>query len=70
MAKSPSVYKKIELVGTSKKSFSDAVQNAVTRASDSVHGMGWFEVSELRGRLDEGKVSEYQATVKIGFKLD
>jgi flavin-binding protein dodecin len=68
-AKTP-VHKKIEVVGTSEKSFADAAQNAVTRASKSVRGLEGFEVVELRGRIDGGKIAQYQATVKIGFKLD
>src|SRR5262245_18193037 len=46
---SPSVHKKIEVVGTSEKSFADAAANAVARASKSVRGLEWFEVTELRG---------------------
>ncbi len=70
MAKSPSIHKKIEIVGTSAKSFADAAQNAVTRASKSVRHMEWFEVTELRGRIDGAKIDEYQVTMKIGFKLE
>lgn len=70
MARSPSVHKKIEVVGTSAKSFADAAQNAVSRASKSVRGLEWFEVTELRGRCDGSKIDEYQVTVKIGFKLE
>jgi len=70
VAKSASVHKKIELVGTSKKSFDDAAQNAVKRASKSVRNMGWFEVTELRGRIDGAMIGEYQVTLKIGFKLE
>jgi dodecin len=70
MAKPPSVHKKIELVGTSKKSFADAAQTAVARASKSVRNMNWFEVTELRGRIDGAKIDEYQVTLKIGFKLE
>ena len=63
-------YKKIEIVGTSKSSFSDAVRDAIERASKTVKNMGWFEVVESRGRIDGGKVAEYQVTLKIGFKLE
>jgi len=69
-AKSPSVHKKIEVVGTSMKSFADAADAAVRRAGKSVRAMEWFEVVELRGRIDGGKIGEYQATLKIGFKLE
>ncbi len=70
MAKGPSVHKKIEVVGTSSKSFADAAQTAVTRAAKSVRGLEWFEVTELRGRVGGDKIEEYQVTVKIGFKLE
>ncbi len=63
-------YKKIEIVGTSPKSFADAASNAVEKAAETVHGMSWFEVAELRGAIKDGKVSEYQATLRIGFKID
>ena len=63
-------YKLIELVGVSKKSFADACDQAVKKAAKSIHGMSWFEVSQLRGKIEDGKISAYQATVKVGFKLD
>jgi flavin-binding protein dodecin len=64
------VYKKIEVTGTSTKSLEEAVENAVERAAKTVHKLRWFEVVETRGRIDEGKVAEWQVTVKIGFALD
>ncbi len=67
---SDATYKKIELVGKSPKSFSEAVANAVTKAAKTLHNLDWFEVVEQRGRIVDGKVSEYQVTVKIGFRLD
>jgi len=70
MPKLPAVHKKIEIVGTSKKSFSDATRNAVARAAKSVRHMEWFEVTELRGRIDGAGIDEYQVTLKIGFKLE
>jgi dodecin len=70
MPKSPSVHKKIEIVGTSKESFADAARNGVAKASQTVHNLEWFEVTELRGRIDGAKIGEFQVTMKIGFKLD
>lgn len=64
------VYKKVELVGVSPKSFEDAVKNAVEKASETLHGMAWFEVTEQHGRITEGKVVEYQAVIKVAFKVD
>lgn len=64
------VYKKIEVVGTSKKSFADAAQSAVEEAARTVKGMSWFEVAEMRGSIKNGQISEFQVTVKIGFKVE
>jgi flavin-binding protein dodecin len=63
-------HKKVEVVGTSDESFAKAANNAVSKASESLHNLEWFEVSELRGRIRDGKVAEYQVALKIGFKLD
>lgn len=63
-------FKKIEVVGTSTKSFSDAVSNGIAKAAQSVHGMSWFEVVEQRGSVADGKVQQYQVTVRIGFRVD
>jgi dodecin len=63
-------FKKIEVVGTSSKSFSDAVNNAIVKASQTVHGMSWFEVAEQRGSIVDGKVQQYQVTIRIGFRVD
>jgi len=64
------VYKKIELTGTSTASLEDAVENAIARSSKSVRNMRWFEVVETRGRIDDGKVAEWQVTLKVGFAVD
>ena len=64
------VYKKIEVVGTSQGGVDEAINNAVTKASKTVHHMRWFEVSEIRGRVDKGTVAEFQVTLRIGFRLD
>ena len=63
-------YKKIELVGTSTVSFSEAVKTAIAEASHSMRHMSWFEVVEQRGMIKEGKVAEYQAVVKVGCKME
>lgn len=64
------VYKKIEIVGISQKSFEDAISSAVEKASKSLHGLAWFEVTEQHGKITEGKITEYQAIIKVAFKLD
>jgi len=63
-------YKLVEIVGTSSKSISDAVSSGVERASKTLRNVDWFEVTEMRGRVDNGKVSQFQVTMKIGFRLD
>jgi flavin-binding protein dodecin len=63
-------FKVIELVGTSPASFAEAVRAAVAEAAKTVRNMAWFEVVEERGRIDEGKVVEFQVTIKVGFKLE
>ncbi len=63
-------YKKIEIVGTSAVSFAEAVKEAVQEASQSVRHMDWFEVVEMRGRIANGAVAEFQVTLRIGFKLE
>lgn len=63
-------FKAIEIVGTSETSLTNALDNAIDRASDTIENMGWFEVEEQRGRIEGGEVDEYQVTVKIGFQLD
>ena len=65
----PGTYKKIEIVGTSAVSFSEAVKSAVAEAAHSMRHMSWFEVVEQRGMIKEGRVVEYQAVLKVGCKM-
>ena len=65
-----SVFKLIELTGTSSTSIEEAVQNAISLAGESVRQMRWFEVLETRGTIDNGKVGEWQVTIKVGFKIE
>ncbi len=62
-------YKIIELVGISDDSFSDAVDNAIAKANETLSGLAWFEVEEERGAIGDGGVTEYQVKVKVAFKL-
>ncbi len=63
-------YKKIEIVGVSETSFGEATQNAVAKACQSLRHVDWFEVTEMRGLVENDKVKEFQVTVKIGFRLE
>jgi flavin-binding protein dodecin len=64
------IFKITELVGTSPTSFAEAVRAAVTEAARTIRHMAWFEVVEQRGHIAEGKVAEFQVTIKIGFRLE
>ena len=59
-----------EVVGSSTTSIDDAIRTAVARASSTVRGLDWFEVTEIRGHLEEGAVAHYQVGLKIGFRLE
>jgi dodecin len=65
-----SVYKVIELVGTSTDSWEKAATAAVQRAGSSLRGLRIAEVVELDMQLEEGKVARYRAKVKVSFKYE
>lgn len=64
------VYKVVEIVGTSPVSTDEAIRGAVARASETLRNIGWFEVTDTRGHVEDGKVAHFQVTLKIGFTLD
>ena len=64
------VYKKLELVGSSKDSIEDAVRNAIAAAGKSVNNVERFEVQETRGHVENGPVAHFQVVVKVGFRVD
>jgi flavin-binding protein dodecin len=64
------VYKTIEITGSSPDGVTQAIDRAVTKASESLRGLDWFEVTEIRGHLEEGTVAHYQVTLKVGFRLE
>ena len=64
------IYKHIELTGSSKNSIEEAMQNAVVKANETVKNMRWFQMTDLRGHIDNGGVSHWQVTIKIGFTLE
>jgi flavin-binding protein dodecin len=65
-----SVYKLVELVGTSPDSIEDAITSAIQRAGLTLRNLQWFEVVQIRGRVDKGNVERYQVTLKVGFTHD
>jgi dodecin len=62
-------YKLVELVGVSEQSTDDAIQNAIARASETLRGLDWFQVTETRGTIENGRVSQFQVTLKVGFRV-
>ncbi|HEV8052546.1 MAG TPA: dodecin [Parachlamydiaceae bacterium] len=64
------VYKNIELTGSSPQSMEDAINHALSKASETIRNMRWFQVTETRGMIDQGKVTQWQVTIKVGFTLD
>jgi flavin-binding protein dodecin len=64
------IYKKIELVGSSPNGFEEAVKNALAGAEKTMRNIRWFEVTETRGYIENGKVGHWQVTLKVGFTLE
>ncbi len=64
------VYKSVELTGSAATSVDDAVRNAITRASKTLHSLRWFEVTSVRGGIENGSLAHWQVTMKVGFTLD
>jgi hypothetical protein len=64
------VYKKVDVVGTSRMNLEDAIQTAIAKSAETVRNMSWFEVAEIRGRIEEGDVTQWQVTVRIGFGVE
>lgn len=63
-------YKLLELTGSSPDGIEQAVSNAISKASETLHNLRWFEVVDTRGHIDGGKVAHWQVTIKVGFTLD
>ena len=64
------VYSISEIVGSSTVSMDDAIRGAVGRASKTLHNLDWFEVTGMRGRIDDQNLCHFQVTLKVGFRLD
>lgn len=64
------VYKKIELVGSSRDGVDDAIRQAIGKAGESVRNLDWFEVKEIRGWIQDGEPQHTQVTLQVGFRLE
>lgn len=67
---SDNVYAVTKVVGTSKSSIEEAIQNAIGTTSSSLKNLDWFEVKETRGLIDENRVAYFQVAVELGFRYE
>ena len=63
-------YRVTDIVGTSPEGVDQAIRNGIDRASQTLRNLDWFEVTEVRGQLDNGQIAHWQVTMKVGFRLD
>ncbi|MEV4435797.1 dodecin [Streptomyces sp. NPDC049555] len=63
-------YRVTEIVGSSPQGLDDAIRNGIARASQTLRGLDWFEVTEIRGHLENGTIAHYQVGMKVGFRLE
>lgn len=64
------IYSISEIVGSSATGVDDAIRGAVARAARTLHNLDWFEVTNIRGHIEDNQLSHYQVTLKVGFRLD
>ncbi|MFF9040380.1 dodecin [Streptomyces sp. NPDC014892] len=64
------VYRVTEIVGSSAESVDHAIRNGVARASQTLRNLDWFEVTQVRGHIEDGQIAHYQVGLKVGFRLD
>lgn len=64
------VYKLVEIVGSSSEGTDQAIRNAIAKASETLDHIGWFQVAETRGHVEDGEVAHFQVVLKVGFRLD
>jgi flavin-binding protein dodecin len=64
------IYSISEIVGSSTEGIDDAIKGAVARASKTLHHLDWFEVTNMRGRIENDELAHFQVTLKVGFRLD
>ena len=64
------IYKIVEIAGSSKSGFQDAIEAAISRAAKTTRHLRWFEVMQMRGHIEDGQVEHYQVLLKAGFTLE
>ena len=63
-------YRVTEIVGTSSDGVDQAIRNGISRASQTLHNLDWFEVTQVRGQIEQGEIAHWQVGLKVGFRLD
>ncbi|MFP8886310.1 MULTISPECIES: dodecin [Streptomyces] len=63
-------YRVTEIVGTSHEGVDQAIRNGITRASETLRNLDWFEVTQVRGNISDGRIEHYQVGLKVGFRLE
>lgn len=63
-------YRVTEIVGTSPDSVDQAVRNGISRASQTLRNLDWFEVTQVRGQIENGQIQHWQVGLKVGFRLE
>ncbi|WP_101257533.1 dodecin [Streptomyces barkulensis] len=63
-------YRVTEIVGTSHEGVDQAIRNGITRASETLRNLDWFEVTQVRGNISDGGIEHYQVGLKVGFRLE
>lgn len=63
-------YRVTEIVGTSREGVDAAIRNGISRASRTLRKLDWFEVTQVRGHIEDGQVAHYQVGLKVGFRLE
>ncbi len=64
------IYRVTEVVGTSPQSVHQAIRNGIARVSQTVRNVEWFEATEIRGQVENGEISAFQVSMKVGFRLE
>lgn len=67
---SDATYRIIEITGSSTEGVQQAIDNGVARANATLRNLDWVEVTNIRGHLEDGGISHYQVTMKIGFRME
>ncbi|MCZ0985449.1 dodecin [Streptomyces diastatochromogenes] len=63
-------YRVSEIVGTSPDGVDKAIRNGITRAAQTVRNLDWFEVTQVRGQIEDGQIAHWQVGLKVGFRIE